>query len=217
MYAEDLSAYSTGAARRALSRWQRDLVSGKAPTAHLNAARWRSSAVGPVIEDLVIAELQKRRAVGLPLGNADLIRFVTAKLHEHGKQNLLKEYGGKLVLSPSWCSRFWRRHSYVVRLSATKTTPVPEDYAAKRGDFIRIGGAIIRDHNIIDELIFNVDETGVLFAPVKNRTRALRGETRVQIIGIGHKPGLTITLCVSAAGAVYGPQYIFEVSIVIYM
>ena len=96
------------------------------------------------------------------------------------------------------------------RVCATKTTPLPADFEAKHAEFIRIGSAILAQHQVPPELVYNIDETSVQFVNLKKRTRALEGAKRVRLLGVGHqKPCITVTLGATATGEVLPPQYIF--------
>jgi hypothetical protein len=212
-YEADMSDYSYRAARLAVSRWIHDLADGKAPTDHLNSSRWRSSIVGNEIEQIVVKDLQVRSETGLVIDNSILRRLIKEQLAVHEKSYLLAENGGVLTLGDSWACRFWKRHALVIRVSATKTTPVPADFEAKKSEFIRIGAEVIATHSIPDELVFNCDETSVQLVSIKNRTRAPKGAKRVPLISMGHsnqKMCITCTHLVSAAGATFPAQTIFK-------
>jgi len=53
---------------------------------------------------------------------------------------------------------------------------IPAEYEEKLLKYKTIGAKMIAEYNIPPELVINCDETNSLFAPLKNKTRAKRGE-----------------------------------------
>jgi len=100
-----------------------------------------------------------------------------------------------------------RRHKFPSRRATTKMrNEIPADYEAKKEQFILHVAKAIKDHNVPDPLIVNIDETNTQFVPSVKRTRCKKGTRRVRIIGVGHeKPQITVTIGAAANGEVVEP------------
>ena len=86
------------------------------------------------------------------------------------KPNALKYIGGAMDIIWNRAHSFAVRHWAVMR-KATKTAKVVlESFEDVKSNFPSLIGNVVKEHNISDELIINIDETGLLIVPVRSYT-----------------------------------------------
>jgi hypothetical protein len=125
------------AAKMRLFRWKKDLGRKKNPTRH------RPPDYGDVVDEQLLQKFDIRRTAGLAVDDVTLHFMLRELLQEHGLTGLLKENGGKNTFGRAWAYRFFKRHNISTRICTTKMRELPEDFEAKKEEYIRVGAMLI--------------------------------------------------------------------------
>ena len=122
---------------------------------------------------------------------------------------VLFENGEHIKLSLDWAYSLFRRMGYVKRKSTTKarTAPTQEEFAAVKKWYLWQIKKAVKDGKIPQELVINLDQTGVNAVASSQWTQAEKGATRVEIVGAGDKQQITVTV----AGTLSGKQLPFQI------
>jgi hypothetical protein len=161
-----------------------------------------NEAYGKEVDLALLALVEARNAVGLPVDDSILRSMLCGLLELHGKTNLLTVNGGSHTFGNGWRDRFFKRHNLSAR-KATRSNQSDRGLEEKRLKFTRITAKVIAERYIPPELVVNADETAVLCASTASHTICKRGSKRVRVIGIGASMEQhTCTLAVSEAGQV---------------
>ena len=135
---------------------------------------------------------------------------IRSVLKTHAPHKLVENGGDIDPKSDSLRTSFWRRHGLVKRRATSTRANLTENEQQERKDeFIRSVTERVREHDIPDDLIWNVDETNLRVRPSHHYTMALRGTQNISITGRSDKRNVTGVIAINRAGQVAPPQVIY--------
>ena len=101
------------------------------------------SVLGSVIEEELVAVVQRYNNHGIPMSDTILRFSLIALIGKYDRNDLLERLGDqvsikdKLRFGRTWCHRFYKRDKFVSRIASTKMRDeIPADYEAKKERFL---------------------------------------------------------------------------------
>ncbi len=169
----------------------------------------RPTLLPKFIDTMVQQHIKKLRLAGGIVNRK--IAIATARgLVTHHDRTLLQENGGYILLGRSWSESLFQRMGYVQRKGTKAGRKLPNDFSAIKEKYLLDIKAIVKEHNIPDELIVNFDQTGVSIIPVDDWTMEKEGSKDVSITGLEDKRMITVLLCYSLSLDMLPPQAIYQ-------
>jgi hypothetical protein len=86
----------------------------------------------------------------------------------------------------------------------------PEDFEKTKMDYIERIEKCVNEHNILNDLILNWDQTGVNLIPGGDWTMDAKGSKQVKITGLNDRRQITALLTISKSGELLPPQIIYK-------
>jgi hypothetical protein len=204
-YDQELGGASVGQNYQKLLRWCREKDTSKALFKPGNLPVY-----GREVDEATYRSIVSRNCKGLGMDPFVMRQLLVTQLALRGMGNLLTENGGKYHFGGSWAARFMKRWKLRRRVATTKMREKPADFEAKVEEYIRIGAAVIKHHNIPRALVIGCDETGCVFVPKSKYTVALKGAKRIRLLGVGKdKEQFTVTIFCTEEGNILDAQMIF--------
>ena len=120
----------------------------------------------------------------------------------------LQEYGGPATLTSAWAKSLLKRMKFSQRRGTTKTGLSIERFSLQKKVFLNEIIAIVEMEEVLIEMIFNWDQTGLNLVPVSTWTMATTGSKRVEIHGLSDKQQITGVFCGTLMGDFLPPQLI---------
>ena len=174
-----------------------------------SSKRGRPLLLGEELDEEVVRMIENLRQAGGVVTGPVVVGLGNGVVTHHNR-NLLAQNGGHIELSKTWSTSILRRMNFVKRRGTKAARKVPDDFPNIKSSFLdRIRDAV-REHNIPEELIINMDETGIPVVPVSDWTMEKEGSTQVPIIGKEDKNQLTAVLTSTMSGAFPRPQLIYK-------
>ncbi|CAH1248531.1 Hypp8212 [Branchiostoma lanceolatum] len=87
---------------------------------------------------------------------------------------------------------------------------LPADFEERRDIFHEQIKEAIAQHNILDDMVVNFDQTGVQSVPSGEWTLEEAGARQVSIVGLEDKRQITVPLTISLAGQLRPPQVLYQ-------
>ena len=109
----------------------------------------------------------------------------------------LARYGSCLDFNVTrgWINYLYKRMNMARRMVTTSRPQITRSiWEETRFIFLREIAHAVSWHDILDELIINVDQTPSKFVPTDNVTMAVRGTKHIPRIGANDKRGIAVTL-----------------------
>ena len=173
------------------------------------ARRGRPTLLADDLDQRVVKMIDDVREAGGVITGPLVIGLGNGVVSHHDRA-LLVQNGGHISLNRSWSESILRRINYVKRRGTKAARKIPLEFPVVKAEFLtRISNAV-REHNIPDELVINMDETGIPVVPVSNWTMAPEGSSQVSIIGKEDKNQVTAVLMSTLSGAFPQPQIIYK-------
>ena len=124
--------------------------------------------------------------------------------------NLLKEYGGNLVLSDKWARGVLKQLTWRKRKGTTgKVDPYPHFLAEEKFTFQRNISALVSEHDISPSLIIIADQTPLSYINTGKYTFSFKGAKNIPIKGVDDKRQITVTFAVCCTGEFLPIQLIY--------
>ena len=125
---------------------------------------------------------------------------------------MLVQHGGHIQITKAWALSLLKRMGYVKRKAATKSTPgmSGEEFERVRKEFLKQIAGIVKLQDIPDNLIINLDQTGIKLVPASDWTMAAEGSRRVEVIGLGDKRQVTATFAATLDGTFLPMQILYQ-------
>ena len=112
--------------------------------------------------------------------------------------NLLKEYGGDLVLADKWARGVLEKLMWSKRKGTTgKICPSPQFLDEEEFTFQRNISALVSEHNIPSSLIIDIDQTPLSYVNTRKYTFSFKGTKNIPKKGVDDKHQITATFAVS--------------------
>lgn len=109
-----------------------------------------------------------------------------------------------------WAYTFMHRLGLKPRRGTRAARSLPPDFEKVKSLYILRVVYLVATHSILPWLFFNLDETGVRFMPLKDRTWAAEGASQVDISNLGDKRLFTSVPVVDAIGHLVYTQVIWQ-------
>jgi hypothetical protein len=191
MYASDLAHLKGESKKSTLYRWKRDFNEGKV----LSVNKDRLPKYGVEVDQGLSSDITVRTSLGLPIDNVVLRELLLVRLESTNQMGLLRENGGNHVFGDCWARRFWKRNGFVYRVATSKMRELPTDLPDQKDTYARICAKLIYKYKIVEDVVINLDETGVQYVQFKKKTIAKKGTKRIRLKGKGSdKAQITVTL-----------------------
>ena len=96
--------------------------------------------------------------------------------------SLLKHYGGHLKLTGNWARRLFNSTNWVKRKEATGQVETLEQFLKeKKISFQRALSQVVIEHDILPELVINLDQTPLLYISPEKYTYSSKGSKNVSL------------------------------------
>ena len=129
-----------------------------------------------------------------------LISIATGVVRANNR-NLLKEYGGDLVLTDKWARGVLKKLTWSKRKGTTgKVDPSPQVLAGQKSTFHRNISALVSEHDVPSSLIINIDQTPLSYVNTGKYTLSFKGAKNIPIKGVDDTCQITATFAVSCTG-----------------
>ena len=116
-------------------------------------------------------------------------------------QSKLKDFGGHIALTEGWARSVLKSMEWSKRKGTTsKIEPRKQFLLEEKLTFQRCIASIIEEHDIMKELILNLDQTPLSYVSPGKYTFTPKGAKSVPIKGIDDKRQITATFTVSMTG-----------------
>lgn len=173
------------------------------------AKRGRSTLLPTDIDTKLQKHITAARRAGAPINRR--ITVATAYgLVRHHKRHLLPKHGGHLNLEKGWATSFLRRVRFVRRKATKAARKHPPNYEELQSAYHERISTAVSEFNPPDELIINIDQTGVPIVPVGDYTLEEEGAKQVPIVGKDDKRQITVVLGETHSCQVLPPQVIYQ-------
>ena len=149
------------------------------------------------------------RMAGGVINRRQLISIATGVVRANNP-NLLKEYGGDLVLADKWVRRMLEKLTWSKRKGTTgKVDPYPHFLAEAKVTFQRNISALVSEHDILPSLIINIGQTPLSYVNTGKYTFSFKGAKNTPIKCVDDKPQITATFAVSCTREFLSIQLIY--------
>ena len=173
------------------------------------AKRGRPLLLGDDLDQRVVKTITNLRQAGGVVTGPIIVGLANGIVSHHNR-NLLLQNGGPISLNRTWSESIMKRMNYVKRKGTKAARKVPENFLEVKNIFFDQIRRSIQEHGIPDELILNMDETGIPVLPVSEWTMAPEGSSQVSVIGKEDKAQVTAVLTSTLSGGFPRPQLIYK-------
>ena len=157
------------------------------------------------VKDIVLGT----RMAGWVINRRQLIRKATGVVRTNNP-NLLKEYGGDLVLTDKWARGVSKKLTWSRRKGTTgKVDPSTQFLAEEKFTFQRNISALVSEHDITPALIINIDQTPLLYVNKGKYMFSFKNAKNIPVKGVDDKRQIAATFTVSFAGEFSPIQLIY--------
>ena len=126
------------------------------------------------------------------------------------KPSLLKDHGGHLNLTRHWCESLKKRMGLTKRKATKAARALPENFNQEKQLYLSTIAKHIEDHQVLDSMVINFDQTGVNIIPSSEWTMDDQGTKQVKVAGLGDKRQVTLVLGCAMDGTLLPPQVIYQ-------
>lgn len=112
--------------------------------------------------------------------------------------------------STSWSYTFLHRLGLAARRGTRPARALPSDFELVKDLFLKRVVWVVATFTILSIFFFNLDETGMRFMPLKDRTWSAMGAAQVDISNLGDKRQFTVVPVVDAIGNLVYTQVIWQ-------
>lgn len=167
--------------------------------------------LGEQLDGKVKNYVQALRSAGTPIGSSIVMAAGEGIVRAHDR-TLLVQHGGHIQITKSWAMSLMNRMGFVKRKATTKSTPglSGEDFERVKKGYLKQLARMVKLRDIPDNLIINLDQTGVKLVPTGDWTLAARGSRRVELAGLGDKRQITATFAASLDGTFLPMQILYQ-------
>ena len=149
------------------------------------------------------------RMAGGVINRRQLISIATEVLRANNP-NLLKEYGGDLVLTDKWARGVLEKLTWSKRNGTTiKVEPSSQFLAEEKFTFQRNISALVSEHDLPPSLIISIDQTRLSYVNTGKYTFSFKGAKNIPIKGVDDKRQITATSAVCCTGEFLPIQLIY--------
>ena len=148
------------------------------------------------------------RDVGGIVNSTTTIAIMTGLLkitHPH----LLRENGGPLCMNKMYAWRFLNEMGWTYRAINGDKGALPPDWESKKLKWVNEVTELVKQHNVIDDLLINLDQTGIKLIPSSSYTYAVKGTSDVSATGANDKREITAVVAGSKSGVFLPAQLIY--------
>ena len=156
--------------------------------------------------DEMVHAIEAYRSRGGPVNYLIAVSIAKVLITRNPQLNL-----GHLDLdSSSWAKSLFKRMGFTRRMKTTGKVEIPEG-AKQEAELLFLHNIVtlIEEHNILESLVMNLDQTPLKYVPVSHNTMAKKGVKSVSIAGSGDKRGITGTFVITLDGKFLPIQLIY--------
>ena len=147
--------------------------------------------------------------IGGVINRRQLISIAT-KVVRANNPNLLKEYGGDLVLTDKWARGVLEKLTWSKRKgNIGKVDPFPQFLAEEKLTFQRNISVLFSGQNVPASLIIKIDQTPLSYVNTDKYTFSFKVAKNIPIKGMDDKHQITATFAVSCTGEFFPIQLIY--------
>ena len=140
------------------------------------------------------------RMAGGVINRRQLISIATGVVRANNS-NLLKEYGGDLVLTDKWARGVLEKLTWNKRKGTTgKEDPSSQFLAEEKFNFQRNKSALVSERDIPPSLIINIDQTSLSYVNTGKYMFSFKGANDITLKGVDGKRQITATFAASCTG-----------------
>ena len=173
--------------------------------------RGRKVMLGEQLDDKVKKYIMALRSAGTPVSSSIVMAVGEGMVKAHDR-TMLVQHGGHIQITKAWALSLLKRMGYVKRKATTKSTPgmSGEEFKRVRKEFLKQIAGIVKLQDIPDNLIINLDQTGIKLVPAGDWTMAAEGSRRVEVIGLSDKRQVTATFAATLDGTFLPMQILYQ-------
>ena len=173
--------------------------------------RGRKVILGEELDSKVKNYVTALRSAGTPIGSSIVMAVGEGMVRAHDR-TLLVQHSGHIQITKAWALSLLKRMDYVKRKATTKSTPgiSGEEIERVRKSFLKQVARMVKLRDILDNLIINLDQTGIKLIPVGDWTMAAEGSRWVEVIGLSDKRQITATFAAALDGAFLPMQILYQ-------
>ena len=149
------------------------------------------------VEKELLTFIADLRDTGQLVTGDTVVTFALVLIRKHGLEGLLKEHGGKRVVSADWGRKRLKKNGYS-RRAATQSKSKKDTTDEIRKKFLGKLALNVATYSIPPEMVVNWDETGLNLSPSGTHTYARKGmlnpepvliigSMQVKVVGFGDK------------------------------
>ena len=155
--------------------------------------------------------IQALSSAGTPIGSSVVMAAATGIVMAYDR-TLLHEHGGYITISKTWALSLRKRVGYVKRKATTKSTPAMsgEVFEQAKTRCLRQITRMVKFREMSDNLIINLNQTGIHLVPFGVWTMATKGSRRVEMAGLGDKRQVTATFAACLDGTFLPMQILYQ-------
>ena len=160
------------------------------------------------LDTVVQSWIRKVRVAGGVI-NVQIVMAASLGIVKKCDRKRLAEFGGNIRITKTWAQSLLKRMGFVKRKGTKDAKKLPNDFDVIKADFLRRVDEQVVQHDIPDELVFNMDQSGGSLVPGGEWTMEQEGARQVPITGIDDKRQITAVLTVSKTGRMLPTQLIY--------
>ena len=171
--------------------------------------RGRPLSLGELDDDVQKYIIALRQA-GIPI-NCKIVIAAATGIVKATDRTLLYENGGHLTLTKTWAYSLLKRMGYTKRKASTKTkTNVTEaEFELAKKLYLEKIKLAVADCKIPEDIVINLDQSGINILPSSEWTLAPIGSRRIEIAGLGDKWQVTVTIACTMSGTLLPLQILY--------
>ena len=156
---------------------------------------WHNARVSVATHICLAALLVAQVGAGIPLSTPTILCCASA---------VFASAGVKWEPSRSWARTFAGRIGLSMRAGTRAARHLPVDFKRIARVHVLRFVWLVSTYGLLPWAVFNMDETGIRFVPLKNRTWAEKGAKQVEITSLDEKRQFTAFPVINAAGETCG-------------
>ena len=164
--------------------------------------------LGEKIDTVVQEYILKLCERGSPVNSTVVQAVAEGALLAMDKTSLV-QYGGHIKLSNTWAKSLMARMNFIKRKGSTKEKVEVKNFETINSQFLQDIVNTATMEEILSQLIFNWDQTGINLVPYSSWTMEKTGKKRVGVNGLNDKRQITAMLCGSIDGDFFPLQLIY--------
>ena len=167
--------------------------------------RGKKVLLGAQVDAEVQSYVNALRSAGAPIGSS----VVMAAAHGH---TTLVENGGHISMLKTWAISLLKRMGYVKQKANTKSTPEMsgERFEQVKAQFLNQIARMVHLSDIPQNLVINLDQTGIHLVRTGEWTMAVEGSKRVEMVALGYKRQVTATFAACLDGTFLPMQVLYQ-------